>query len=168
MGSIVNQYLQTTVQDMKVFEREIEGDFNQFRKIFMTDANGETRPEYRFDEPIMIRADIYLPEFNPNLELALRLIDKYKQPVFTIHEKLSIHYSGNPQLNLLIKIPERFLAPGSYSWVICINHPGSTLYDLQDDVVNFSVLETGSDFARYNGIDFGRVFVTFEAKLIQE
>jgi lipopolysaccharide transport system ATP-binding protein len=167
IAKIVDEYLKTTNKEVMLFQRETGNGVNQFQKIHMTDLSGNgVITEYRFDEPFLIRVEMSLPKFHQDFELALRLIDRFKQPVFTIHEKLSGHYSGNQHVKLLLKIPANFLVPGTYSWVACINHPGSTMYDLQEDIVNFSILETGSDFARYNGVDFGRVFASYEAQSI--
>jgi lipopolysaccharide transport system ATP-binding protein len=166
MNVVADQYLKTDANKAKVIDREVRIGENQFRRISMIDEGGEFSSEFRYDAPISIRSEISLPNFHHDLELALRLIDKFKQPVFTIHEKLIKHYKNEPKIDLLISIPPHFLTPGDYSWTICINHPGTALYDLQEDVVNFSILETGSDFSRYMGLDYGRVFATYEAKAI--
>ena len=132
----------------------------------MTDDTGELRSEYRFDEDILIRAELFLPKFSENLELAMRLMDKHKRAVFTIHEKLVTHFNGGPSVKLNIIVPDKFLTPGYYSWIICINHPGSVLYDLHEDVAAFTILETGSDFSRYDGADYGVVFVEYDVQKI--
>ena len=61
-------------------------------------------------------------------------------------------------MKLMVTIPGQFLTVGNYSWLICINHPGVRNYDLQDDVCGFSILETGSEFSRYAGLDYGSVY----------
>jgi hypothetical protein len=63
-----------------------------------------------------------------------------------------------------ITIPAKFIVPGMYSWLMCINHPGVELFDLLDGVCEFSVAETGSDFARYVGSDYGVVFAKYKIK----
>jgi len=150
----------------KIEKNIVEKETNQFIKIYMTDDTADIRSEYRFDEEISIRAELYLPKFSDSLELAMRLIDKHKRAVFTIHEKLVNHFNGEPVIKLNIKVPTKFLTPGHYSWVMCINHPGLLLYDLQDDIAAFKILETGSDFSRYQGADYGVVFVDYNVQKI--
>ena len=134
-------------------------DGNHFESIYMSDQDFAERNSYRFDENIFIKLGLNLPEFNESLELAMRLIDRNKRPVFTIHEQLQKYFDDEICLNLFIKIPNHFLVPGKYSWVICINHPGVRYYDLHDDILPFTVSETGSNFARYEGMNYGCVFV---------
>jgi lipopolysaccharide transport system ATP-binding protein len=79
------------------------------------------------------------------------------------------YYNGEETIDLLVNIPQEFLTPGAYSWVMCINHPGVELYDLQEDILPFTILETGSDFFRYQGLDYGSVFVKYSInKLLNE
>ncbi len=92
----------------------------------------------------------------------MRLMDKYKNSVFTIHEKLDGHFDrANKVARLNVVIPSVFITPGKYSWLICINKPGVTTYDLHNDVLPFRVLETGSHLARYEGANYGSVFARY-------
>ena len=137
---------------------------NYFKLIMMSDPFENERNSYKFSEQISVKMQIVLPAFNDALEIAMRLVDRQKKAVFTIHEKLANYYTGEDLLDLLINIPEKFLTPGSYSWIICINHPGVSLIDLQEDILPFSVVETGSDFSRYQGTDYGSVFAQYSIK----
>jgi lipopolysaccharide transport system ATP-binding protein len=85
-------------------------------------------------------------------------LSKIKIRIFTIEIPLNNYPIYNEIINLKITIPSKFLVPGSYSWLICITHPNVVLYDLQDDVCQFNILETGSIFSKYKGIDFGSVY----------
>jgi len=132
----------------------------------MSDKNLSERVNYRVDEDIYVKFGLILPEFNNSLELAMRLIDKHKKAVFTIHEKLNKFIDDRQNINLLVVIPKLFLTPGRYSWVLCINHPGIRAYDLQNDVLSFTISETGSDFARYEGSEYGSVFANYTIRKI--
>ena len=99
----------------------------------------------------MISVELFLDNFSSDLELAMRLVDRYKNPVFTIHQRLETHYNpAEKKVKAELIIPAAFIAPGKYSWVMCINRPGVTAYNLQNDVLClcFRVLESGSSFAR--------------------
>jgi len=141
-----------------------EGE-NQFTLACMTDGDGSKRTEYRFDEEVVISVELSLDAFTPDLELAMRLLDRYKNSVFTIHERLEEHYDPTTKVaRLKIAVASVFIAPGKYSWMICINRPGVTYYDLQNDVLPFRVLETGSAFARYEGANYGSVFARYSVQ----
>jgi lipopolysaccharide transport system ATP-binding protein len=167
IDKVVDYYIGQNSNSVSRINKQItDAQVNQFKEIFMTNFSSEFRTEYRFDEEVVIRVEMYLPKFSENFELAMRLMDKHKRAVFTIHEKLSKYYKGSPIVKLDINVPSKFLTPGFYSWIMCINHPGNMNYDLQEDIANFTILETGSEFSRYDGADYGVVFADYTVKKI--
>jgi lipopolysaccharide transport system ATP-binding protein len=168
-NSVIDKYInsQDSVVEKLVREEPLKGNF--FKLIMMSDPALNERRSYRFDEVISVKIHLVLPDFNNALELAMRLVDRQKRAVCTIHEKLEEYYNGEDSVELLISIPKEFLTPGNYSWVICINHPGVDLFDLQEDILPFTIIETGSEFSRYQGIDYGSVFIKYSVnKLLHE
>jgi lipopolysaccharide transport system ATP-binding protein len=165
-SEVIDFYLEQNSGQIEKIERGEKYSGNHFQTIFMSDINLSERTEYRFDEDISVKIQLILPEFNSALELAMRLIDRHKRAVFTIHEKLSKYKDTGNAISLIVQIPKHFLTPGRYSWVMCINHPGVKLYDLQDDILPFTITDTGSDFARYEGSDYGCVFVNSSIRKI--
>jgi lipopolysaccharide transport system ATP-binding protein len=163
---VIDTYIQNSANQNKRIERGDDFAGNHFREIYMTDKDLLHKTDYGFEEEISVMVKLSLPDFNPALELAMRLIDKHKVAVFTIHEKIESYIGGSKGVDLLVSIPPKFLTPGKYSWVMCINHPGSRLYDLQDDILPFNIIETGSDFARYEGANFGSVFAKYSINKI--
>lgn len=163
---VVDYYLEKSRSQIEKVERDNSFSGNHFQTISMSDNNLVDRNNYRFDEDVFVKVGLFLPEFNISLELAMRLIDRNKKAVFTIHEHLNKYFDGNKHLNLIVKIPKIFLTPGRYSWIMCINHPGVRYYDLQDDVLPFTILETGSDFSQHDGQDYGCVFVNHSTRKI--
>jgi lipopolysaccharide transport system ATP-binding protein len=160
--SIITKYLSQLAGNVHIINKSPIENTNQFVEVFMCDKNSDPVSEYAYNEDIYVKVSISLADLNDNYELAMRLVDRNKSPVFTIHEKLSKHYKGNTKFDLRIKIPSQFLTPNSFSWVMCLNEPGVAIYDLQEDVLNFSVQETGSEFARYSGANYGSVFANYE------
>jgi len=158
----INSYLSQIENNIQVIRKNSVPKTNQFTEVFMANSKGEAVTEFKFNDEIFIKVSLNVSETNPNYELAMRLVDRNKNPVFTIHEKLDKYYKNSNSVTVTIKIPGNFLTPNSFSWVMCINNPGISVYDLQDDVLNFSIQETGSDFARYHGSNYGSVFAKYE------
>lgn len=165
-SEVVDHYLERSSSQVKKISRGSEIEGNHFHSIFMCDKDLSERTDYRFDEDIHIYVELALPEFSDSLELAMRLVDRNKRAIFTIHEKLVNYVKGHKAANLLLQIPRHFLTPGRYSWVMCINHPHVVAHDLQDDVLPFTIIETGSEFARYEGADYGCVFANYSIRQI--
>lgn len=166
-GLIIDQYLNNS-QRIHRIEKGTSTFRNFFRLLYMTDESKNERVNYKYDESIFVRVCLELNEFTNTMELALRLTDRNKKAIFTIHERLNKYERTNNVVDLLVRVPAVFLTPGSYSWVACINHPGVTSFDLQDDVVPFSIVDTGSEFAMYDGLDYGCVFPNYSIKNLNE
>jgi lipopolysaccharide transport system ATP-binding protein len=135
---------------------------NHFTNVYMMDREGNRRSDYRFDEAIVIAVELYLDKYTDDLEISLCLWDRYKSPVFTIYENLDPYYRESGKLiRLNATIPPVFITPGSFSWQLCVNQPGVMAHDLHNDVLPFRVRETGSKFARYDGLNYGPIFAQY-------
>ena len=165
-SEVIDYYIQNSTAQIEKIDRNDDFTGNHFKTIRMTDKNQSLKVDYSFDEEVSVMVKLVLPEYNPELELAMRLMDKHKNAVFTIHEKIDSYISSTKIVDLLISIPPKFLTPGRYSWVMCINHPGLKLYDLHNDILPFNIIDTGSDFSRYEGYDYGSVFANYKINKI--
>ena len=164
---VIDRYINQLDEDTAAIQKEARPGQNQFLHAYMADAQGNRRTEFRFDEDIVISCELFLDSFSPDLELAMGLLDRHKNPVFTIHEKIKAHYDQKLKIaRMQIVIPAVFITPGTYSWLTCINHPGVTVFDLHNDALPFRVLETGSKFARYDGLNYGSVFARYSVKTL--
>jgi lipopolysaccharide transport system ATP-binding protein len=161
-ADVVDRYVRLDEHAALGIEKEAKPGSNVFLVAHMGDRLGSRRADYRYDEEIVVRIELMLDEWGDDLELAMRAMDKLKRSVFTIHEKLKPYYGGpGKPIRLNVVIPAVFLTPGRYSWLMCINKPGVRNYDLQDDVMPFNVVETGSEFSRYKNADYGCVFARY-------
>jgi lipopolysaccharide transport system ATP-binding protein len=160
--AVIDRYINQFDDDTSGIQKEKRAGENQFTLAYMTDAGGGKRAEYRYDEEVVISLELFLDVYSADLELAMRLMDRYKNSVFTIREPLAEHYDKAKKVaRVKVVIPSVFTTPGKYSWLMCINRPGVRNYDLQNDVLAFRVLETGSSFARYEGANYGSVFARY-------
>jgi len=164
-NAVVDRYVNQFNEQSTAIQKDGADDKNQFLLAYMSDPGNNRRVEYRFDEEVIVAVELLLNSYSDDLELAVRLVDRYNNPVFTILEKLDKHYKRNgKRMRLNVVFPAIFITPGKYSWVLCINEPGVQLHDLQNDVLPFRVLDTGSDFSRYDGINYGSVFAQYSVQ----
>jgi lipopolysaccharide transport system ATP-binding protein len=162
----VNFYLNNVSKIAKNIRRSQVGNSNQFITVYNADDKNVEKSDFRFDEDLHLFVELNIPVYRSSLELAISLYDKYKRRVFTIHEPLQKYYLGKKVFKFQIKIPGKFITPGTYSWLMCINEPGIGLTDLQDDVCGFTIVDTGSEFARYESGYYGCVNVNYQIKEI--
>jgi lipopolysaccharide transport system ATP-binding protein len=160
--AVIDRYVNQLSDRAPVIQKEPAPGKNLFVQAYMADTQGSKQDEFRFDEEIVIVFELFLDQFLPEMQLAMKLMDRSKNPVFTIHEPLEQHMDRSSKMaRINVVIPSVFLTPGNYSWVLCIHQIGVMAHDLQDDVLPFRVLETGSSFARYEGINYGSVFARY-------
>ena len=160
--AVIDRYVSQVRDSTPTIQKERRPGENLFLLAYMSDAQGNKRNEFRFDEEIVIAFELFLDHFSPDLELAMRLMDRNKNAVFTIHQPLEEHFDKTSKLvRINIVIPAVFITPGMYSWLLNINQVGVKANDLQNDVLPFRVLETGSSFARYEGMNYGTVFARY-------
>jgi lipopolysaccharide transport system ATP-binding protein len=133
-------------------------EVNYFEFIGMEGFDNTEKYEFGYDEDLVLIVSMKLNSWHPALELSTSVYNKTMNRVFTFDVALKDYYSSNGIINLKIKIPGEYLVPGIYSWLICINHNFVTNYDVHNDVCSFVILETGSIFSKYAGLDYGSVY----------
>lgn len=151
---IISQYLSDTKEGVISFNRNEE--LNYFVQIYMTDTKGNIKNNFAFDEDFGISAKLVLNEWNQHLELSLSVYDDSLRRVFTKNVLLRNFYNGDPNLHLSVLFAPKFLLPGTYSWIISINQPRLRSFDIKDNVMNFEIHDTGSQY--YNRGYSGCVF----------
>jgi len=143
---VVDEYLKNNRKEV-IVKKSNSNDPNYFTNIKMLDAKGNLNSEFDFDEDFTLAVSMSIKEWNDNLELSLSVYHQTLQRLFTKNIKLSKYINADSDLTLKITFKKKFLLPGNYSWIMCINHPPRIKnYDLRDDILPFSILETGSEF----------------------
>ena len=162
----IDRYVNSSNDLIHLIERNDEMAGNHFQLVFLCDSSNSRKNEFSHDEDLYVMIRIVLPNYNEYLELSLRLDDRNKLPIFTIHEPLSAFERIGNCIEFKVKIPANFIAPGSYSWDICINHPNFKVYDLMEDILQTTIIDTGSKFAIYNGQNYGTVFAPYSVETV--
>ena len=163
---VIDKYLKNDVSEKTNLDRRHLpkwGGKNQFTNFILANSNNEIMFEFKHDDPIVIKVDLFLPQYNPALEVAVSLYDRMKNRIFTIHENVHKYYDSNSQMSKFkIIIPNGFITPGNYSWLMCILHQGVEIYDIHDDICNFEIIDNGSVFLNYSGGSYGSIFANYK------
>lgn len=131
---------------------------NQFVLAYTADENNQIQSEYRYNDEVRICLELYIPEWDDNLVVSLSPYDRHRRRIFTIDIPLKEHYKDDPFIKLTVSLQKEFLCVGNYSWMFYIHYPLIKLLALHDGVCDFSIIETGSTYAKYNGFDYGCVY----------
>lgn len=122
----------------------------------MIDKNGAEINEITNENPILLETKVRVENFQNDLELAVSLQNKMKGRIFTVNVPLKdIMSEGEKEKVVRLEVPANLIAPNPYSWVSAIHVPGSEMIDVLWDECGFFIRDVGSDFARYEGADYG-------------
>ena len=140
----------------------------EFVEVFSSDSSGCFKGEYVYGEGVYIYLKIRVPENAHRVELALGLLDSNGYRVFSIYEHLGGCCVEDGAVSLLISFAKGFITPGQFSWTMTTHTPGIEVYDNLNDVCQFTILDTGSVYARYPSGGFGAVFPQYSIKHFQK
>ncbi len=116
-------------------------------------VGSEPTGEIDIRHPFYINLEYEVVEPIANIEIAIRILTSDGRAVFTTSqsdcspEALESRAAGTYRSS--IKIPEMFLMPGSYLLTLAIHEPMVQIIEAYDNFISFSVLETGTKFAKY-------------------
>jgi lipopolysaccharide transport system ATP-binding protein len=163
IGSVINKYLdmgqsgQLSKYMSKASDRNKEAFIHSMEIV---NLNGENLDLLGTKDEIIIDIDIRIQRWHNELELGLSLQDRYGKRIFTIHHPLKGIISRDETEKIIqIEFPSNLVVPGKYSWIAAIHLPGSESIDAQFGICNFSVVDSGTQFAQYENVDYGYVFV---------
>lgn len=133
-----------------------------FTYLKIVDSKKKQRSEFSFDEKIFVECNLKVLTEHLNAKISVQVSDKTERIVFTSEVSVSdyrdkINY--NSILSFLITIPSKLLVPNVYRIQFALHIPNVEFLDLLQDVLEFTVMETGTDFHMYGNSDYGCVFV---------
>lgn len=158
VNSVVSKYLTTDANNSQVNLLEKPNLKLNNRKLFyrkaaLVNQEGATSSDIDVRHCFYLLLEYEVTQEVKNVELSIRIDTSDGRPVLTTHQsdcdpdsclnrQVGIH-------SLYIKIPAKLLVPGSYLLSIAAHEPMVEMYDLHEHVMSFTVLETGSRYAKY-------------------
>ena len=146
-----------------------EGSGNKTREIYIlevstVDNNSNNVSDYNISDPVILNIHLKINILLKDVMVGIAVKDQRGRKVFTTQRPLSSFElnGGDCSLALQIRIPANFLVPGTYSFEIGLHIPNIQIVDLLDEVCMFTIMETGSEFYMYEGVDQGCVFAKCE------
>jgi lipopolysaccharide transport system ATP-binding protein len=162
---VVNTYLNTinekTSTYFQIEDEERKDKSFYYNKLHIESEDGVAVTTLGTENNIVIRASVHAKDFKSSArEIAISVMDKKKNRIFTIHESLQSVCSnaGSDTADFQIVIPANFLTPGQYSLIAAIHIPHIQLLHLIEDTCPFNIIDSGSKFSDYEGTDYGVVF----------
>jgi lipopolysaccharide transport system ATP-binding protein len=134
----------------------------------LTDEDGNTVSQLTNHDRIILEITIIVNQWDNELELSISLQNKMKGRIFTVNKLLrDFMKNGEKEKKLRFIVPGNTITPNHYSWLNSLHIPGIRLVDVLWDECNFTVIDAGTEFARYEGVDYGVIMLKdygFEVK----
>lgn len=124
-------------------------------------AAGLLQKEFFTGEPVGIKVSLAKHRALENAVLSLSLYDLHKNRIFTINQPLAQYAADGNEIHLLFTLPQRFLTPGDYSWLMAVVRPNAEVFDSQNDICPFAVFDN-LNLSPYPPGTYGAVFADYQ------
>lgn len=157
--------MQTVSSNEKYVVEKSDKDI-YINEISVHNAQHENVQVFSHDEPIYIQLKFTANTILEDLFLSIAILDRNDKKIFTTEQSFNNMLSVN-KINgeATVKIPQHFLLPGDYKMNVAIHIPNLQLFDNVDNVCSFNIVDNGSEFSKYIGVDIGSVFSKCEWKI---
>lgn len=130
-----------------------------FSEIFTTDIKGKEAQEFGFDEIICVYSKICIMKKTPNLKIGITLQSIHGYYISTsIFELSEAEKIQDNYIMLKAVFPPNVIAPNSYYFRLAA-FTDNEVFDVQENVCNIKVVDTGSVLSKYEGVNYGSVIL---------
>lgn len=143
------------------------GKINFYTNIELLNGKNEHATDFSFDEHVRLRFSFRVTEQVMGLQIGIGLEDKFNARVFTILKDIDyFHVSGDVYSGEVV-LPSSIIAPNSYSFVFALWTRSGRIYDIVKGICPMTIHDNGTEFALYEGVDYGNVIIHPEWRLVK-
>ena len=158
-GEIVEAYCRQTDGEVIGSESKFTPDDSKSAQILSvsvtTHRDNQSVPTLRHDVPIDVSIEFDIRSELPDIILGVSVLDRHDRIVFTS----STSAGKKGAKTSCMTIPAHTLTPGRYALAVGLHIPGVETFEVLRPAATFQIVDNGSDYARYEGLDYGCVFV---------
>jgi lipopolysaccharide transport system ATP-binding protein len=163
VNSVIQDYLSVNSANAKGYEADEikkKTKSNYISKFYTLNSKGDPCSEFVFDDSVHLEVEFVVNEQNPNLQIGIGLQDKVQNRIFTILQEVSKFTQVSPSVYRgVVKLPSSIIAPNLYSFTVALWTKDGVLYDALENSGSIKVYDSGTEFAKYEGVDYGSVIV---------
>ena len=142
------------------------------REMHVTSAailsdEGVEQKSFRHDEAVHINVKCRAQRMVRGAELRMVVKDGRSITVFTADVELGILNENCEAFAVEYTIPPEVLRPNNYSLTFALFVPHQLIIELIEDVVYFSVFDSGTKYAQSEGMDYGLIFSPCKTSVTQ-
>lgn len=159
MKKVVDAYLRSDDAQQQYRLKDPGQKKNYFTAIDIVNTKGEVQSDFAFDEPMTLRFSFLIQEPANGLQIGIGLEDKFNTRVFTILREIEYFDFSNGIVHGEVELPASLVAPNTYSFVFAIWTRSGKVYDLQSGICPVTIHDNGTEYALYEGVDYGNVII---------
>jgi lipopolysaccharide transport system ATP-binding protein len=133
-------------------------------ETYTMDSDGAITSTFVHTSGIILRIKGVIKSYCSDVWLGVAVKDQLERKIFTceiILDDFQINKNDDGFIATL-KIPGKFLVPGRYSFLIGLHIPKVRIFDQLNNICSFVIIDAGSEFSVYEGLDYGCVFAKCE------
>jgi len=128
-------------------------------EAFTTGVEKNKKLTFLHNEEVTLHLTINYHTQIPDIKLGVNICDSLDRKVFTKELSLNeVLKTTKNELTLRLKIPGNFLTPGTFKFNVGLHIPNLMMFDYNENICEFSIVDNGSEFSQYPNVDFGCVF----------
>lgn len=159
INKVIADYLGFAQQEkqFKLDDKEIDSSKGmQITEAFLTNNDGLVTDDFSHDEKFYLNFKVRISRAIRGAHYCVALLNKQKDRVFSDVKSIEeFLHPSNQNIHIKFEIPANFIAPNSYSFLICIFFPTGEIFENLFDVCPFNIIDTGSNLSSYK--DYGYV-----------
>ena len=145
----ISLYISEGSKASTIYGKNLQNDMH-FKKVSIVNKQGIATDSIAYNEKVRIEFEIGVKEYIPNATLSFTLFDSKLNAITTSHVELK-----NSSRIISAHIPENLLLTGNYFIKPILHIPNVKFLDNNDELISFSVIDTGSVHSIYNRPDLG-------------
>jgi lipopolysaccharide transport system ATP-binding protein len=149
LSSTDNKIVEVKSSDKDMYISKIQSFNTRYKHVL----------NYSYNEKVIITVTCKINKWLPESVMGFFVTDHKGRKVFTnMNNKWKFVDNKTREIISTVTIPENFLVPGQYSFTFAITVEHVKLIDIINDAIAVTIIDTGTDFAAYEGHDYGCVF----------
>jgi lipopolysaccharide transport system ATP-binding protein len=139
---------------------KVNGKANFIKTVVLRNSENQAKSDFTFNEKVRIDFVLNINEEIPNLQIGIGIQDKLQNRVSTILKPISFFNKNDKnEIHGFVDLPLSIIAPNYYSLVVAIWAKDLVINDIQENICPFRIHDNGSEFALYEGYDYGSVIL---------
>lgn len=167
LQEIISQYFNSgSSEEVTCFKYDTASDKEYYiKQIRILNNKKEECKNFAHNESISLEIEVHQNTKLNDVLIGIHFYDMYDKRIFTSQIVLSDKFYDADKHTFLVTIPHSLLTPNTYHFSVGIHIPNIHLIDEKQNVSSLYIYDNGSEFFKYQNVDYGAVFVNCDWKI---